>query len=143
MKVENTKLVDDVEDILVSEHGVYYFFEEFIIAEIAEGYLYNWASAQEVIEVATKHYGENKSICYITNRVNNYSVNPTDWLKFFKGDYNLNGYAIVTYTETGWFNAILEKLFFPKNFERFTNLHEAVNWCKQKNNESNLNKTAI
>jgi len=143
MKIKDTKLVDDVEDILISDHGIYYFFEEFIVAEITEGYIYNWESAQEVIEAAIIHYGEDLPISYITNRVNNYSVKPTDWLKFFKGNYNLNGYAIVTYTETGWFNAILEKLFFPSNFERFTNLLEAINWVKQRNNQINLSKEAI
>jgi len=143
MRIEDTELVDEIQDIIIFEHGNYYFFEDFIISEISEGYNYNWEAGKEVTKIAQKHYGKSLSICYISNRVNNYSVKPTDWMKFFKSNYNLNGYAIVAYTETGWFNAIIEKLFFPNNFERFTDLREAINWAKKKNLELNTNKAKI
>ncbi|WP_299887983.1 hypothetical protein [uncultured Lacinutrix sp.] len=133
MRIADSNLADLIEDIHVSEYGNYYFFDDFIISEINEGVLYNWAAAQDAIEAAYKHYGENPSICYITNRVNNYSVKPLDWIKFFSSKNKLNGYAIVSYTERGWVNAVVEKLFLKTRVERFFDLYDAISWAKKVN----------
>lgn len=133
MKVENSNIKDKIEDIHVSEHGVYYFFKDFIVAEIHQGVIYTWESAQDVIVAAKKHYGEKPNVCYITNRVNKYSVNPTDWLKFFATKNELNGYAIVSYTKNGWVNALIEKMFLKTRVERFDNLMDAIDWAKKVN----------
>lgn len=107
MKVEDSNLIDQIKDIHISDNGRYYFFEDFIIAEINKDIVYTWESAQDVIEAAYNFYGQNISVCYITNRVNQYSINPSDWLKFFKADHPLNGYAIVSESEIGWDSSIL------------------------------------
>lgn len=130
MRIKDSNLADFIEDIHISNNGTYYFFENFIIAEINEGVTYTWESAQDIIEAALEHYGENPSICYITNRVNKYEVKPSDWLKFFRKSYFINGYAIVSYTERGWINAILEKFFLSTKVEYFSDLYEAVKWAK-------------
>lgn len=139
MKIEDSNLADFIEDIHISDNGTYYFFENFIIAEINEGVTYTWDSAQDVIKAVLEHYGENPSVSYITNRVNKYEVRPSHWLKFFKNSYFINGYAIVSYTERGWINAILEKFFLSTKVEYFSNLYEAVEWAKKLPN--NKNKT--
>jgi len=63
MRIEDSNLADFIEDIHISDNGTYYFFENFIIAEINEGVTYTWESAQDVIKAALEHYGENPSIC--------------------------------------------------------------------------------
>lgn len=136
MKVENSNIKDPIEDIHVSENGIYYFFKDFIIAEIHQGVIYTWDSAQDIIQAAHEHYGENPSICYITNRVNKYSINPTDWLKFFNTKNSLNGYAIVSYSKNGWINALIEKMFLKTNVERFSTLSDAIEWVKDVNLKS-------
>ena len=72
--------------------------------------------------------------------MNKYSVNPIDWYQFFKSEKNLNGYAIVSYTENGWINAMIEKLFFSSKIERFNNLEDAVIWAKKVNSEIKAKK---
>ena len=138
MKVENSNIKDRIEDIHVSENGIYYFFKDYVIAEIHSGVIYTWDSAQDVIAAAKNHYGDNLNICYITNRINKYSINPTDWLKFFNTKNNLNGYAIVSYSKNGWINALIEKLFLKTKVERFTNLPDAIEWAKDVNLKSIL-----
>lgn len=136
MKVENSNITDKLEDIHISDNGIYYFFKDYIIAEIHQGVTYTWESAQDVIKAAHDHYGENPDICYITNRINKYSINPTDWLKFFNTKNNLNGYAIVSYSKNGWINALIEKMFLKTKVERFTNLSDAIEWAKDINLKS-------
>ena len=140
MRIEETNLADTVEDIFISKYGIFYFFEDYIISELNEDIVYTWEASQEAINAAYKHYGDNPSVCYISNRVNTYSVKPADWIKFFTTKNKLNGYAIVSYTETNWANSILEKLFLRRTkVERFKNLHEAIDWAKAINN--NLKET--
>ncbi len=67
MKVENYNIKDSIEDIHVSKYGIFYFFKDNIIAETHQGVIYTWDSAQDLIEAADKHYGQDSNICYITN----------------------------------------------------------------------------
>lgn len=134
MRIEETNLADTVEDIFISEYGIFYFFDGYIISELNEDIVYTWEAAQEAIEAAYRHYGDDPSVCYITNRVNNYSVKPADWIKFFTTKNELNGYAIVSYNEASWTNILIEKLFLRTKVERFDDLYEAIHWAKQINN---------
>ena len=146
MKIEDSNLVDLVKDVHISKNGHYYFFDGFVVAEINQGITYTWESAQDVIKAAYEFYGEDLSICYITNRVNEYAVNPSDWLKFFKNNHPLNGYAIVSKTEIGWVNSIIERMFLSTKVERFTDLYDAIEWAKEKNkplNKKNNHKTLV
>lgn len=133
VKVENSNIKDRLENIHISEYGVYFFYKDFVIGEIHQGVIYNWNSAQSVINAVYEHYGDNPRICYITNRINKYSINPTHWLKFFATKNKLNGYAIVNYTEKSWVNSLIEKLFLKTKVKQFSNLADAIEWTKEIN----------
>jgi len=135
MNVIDSKLSHLIEGSYTSDIGAYYFFNGFVISEIKEGAIFNWEESLEIQSVIDAYYGEDYSICYISNRINNYSVKPTDWLKFKKKN-KLNGYCIVSYTEQGWVNALIEKLFVPSKMQRFKNLYDAVAWAKKENDQS-------
>lgn len=135
MKVTDTNLKDFIVDTHVYDHGVYYFFKDFIISEVNEGVDYNWEVAQKVIKLATNYYGKSIPVCLISNRVNQYSINPLGWHNFFKSGRKLNGMAVVSYTANSRANVAVEKLFFNSKLERFNNLFEAINWVKQVNLE--------
>lgn len=129
MRVAQSDLSYELEDVYILESGVYYFFKGFIISEVNEGILFNWEMAQDLIELAHNHYGRDAKISYISNRVNEYSMVPQDWLKFFNRNHKLKRFAIVTYTEIGIVNVMLEKMFFKSTIKRFDNLSEAVHWA--------------
>lgn len=143
MRIEDSNLGEFIKEVHISENGHYYFFDDFIIAEINKGVTYTWESAKDIIDAAYEYYGDAISICYITNRVNEYSVSPADWLKFFKSEHSLNGYAIVSITERGWLNAIIEKMFLSTKVKRFTDLYEAVDWAKSVNKRVNLERSKV
>ncbi len=128
MKVEDSYLNDKYIEKITMSHGTYYFFEKFIISEISAGIVFDWAFAKEVIDVANAFYGEDINISYISNRVNKYSLNPIDWIKFFKYDYALNKIAFVSYTDVGTSNILLEKIFIKTKLQKFSTLESAVDW---------------
>lgn len=134
MKLEDTDLAHLVQDVHIEKEGVYYFFDTFVISEINKGVVYNWDTAQNIINAVTLHYGENNlsKISYISNRVNSYSVKPTDWFKFYKSNIGLKAYAIVSYTQKGFVNAAIESQFlkFVKH-NKFNDLHIAIDWVNK------------
>ena len=89
---------------------------------------FNWEIGKEIIELAYKHYGEDIRVAYISNRVNDYSVNAQDWLKFFNERHHLEAFAIVAYSKIGLMNVILEKIFVQTKIRKFDSLEAAITW---------------
>jgi len=83
MRIAESPYNDKYEKKVTTSSGDYYFFNKFIVSEISTGVHFNWEIGKEIIELAYKHYGEDIRVAYISNRVNDYSVNAQDWLKFF------------------------------------------------------------
>ncbi len=112
--------------------GNYYLFDTYVIAEIHEGIIYSWEEhAKPIVEEITHLYDHNgENIVYISNRVHLYSVKPSDWIKFFRNDYKLRGYAIVSYSPRGFLNSLIEKLFMKNSFKNFERLEDAILWAK-------------
>lgn len=131
MKVEDSNLVDEIEEIYIVESGTFYFCSQFVISEINEGINFDWKLAQEVIDLVYTHYGAEVEISYISNRVNSYSLVPQDWLKFFEARHSILSFSIVTYTKAGLMNIMLEKLFFKSKMKKFEKLYEATDWIKE------------
>ncbi len=141
MRVTQSNLPHELEDVYILESGMYYFFKDFIISEVNEGVLFNWEMGADLIELAYNHYGPDAEVSYISNRVNQYSTVPQDWLKFFNKNHQIKRFAIVTYTEIGIVNVMLEKIFFKSKLKRFDNLYEAVHWVTDQT-EINKSQTA-
>lgn len=112
--------------------GTYYLFDTFVVAEVDEGVLYTWDDhAQPIVEELTHLYDHNgENVVYISNRVHSYSVKPSDWIKFFRNNYRLRAYAIVSYTQKGLIASLVEKLFMRSSFKNFDNLEDAIAWAK-------------
>lgn len=130
MRVKNSNLTELILDIHLSSHGIYYFFDGFVIAELNEGITGTWESSLDFIKASYNFYGDNGFI-YISNRVNEYAVNPSDWLKFFKNKYPLNGFATVSTHNRRLENSTIEKLFITVEHRNFTDLYKAVDWAKK------------
>jgi len=130
--VKNSEFYRDAIHELNYTFGDFYLFEEFVIGEFKEDVLVTWDDhAKILVEDLTNLYDHNgENIVYITNRVHSYAVKPSDWLKFYKSDYKMRGYAIVSYTPKGLLNTLLEKLFIKSRFRSFESLEEAINWAK-------------
>ncbi|WP_041632756.1 hypothetical protein [Maribacter sp. HTCC2170] len=135
-KLKNTPFYHEAFNELNYSFGSFFLFETFIVAEINEDVVFNW---EEHGKLASKDisslYGNNgKDLIYLTNRINQYAVQPSDWLNFYKNSFKLKGYGIINYTKTGYFNNILEKIFTSSNFRSFTSLEDAIIWAKHTTN---------
>ncbi|MEP3208876.1 MAG: hypothetical protein ABJN95_06795 [Maribacter sp.] len=112
--------------------GDFYLFDGFVIAEVYEGVTFTWDNhGKKVVEDIAYLYDTNgHDLIFISNRINSYSIKPTDWRKFFKNRYVLNGYAVVSYSTIGNSIALLEKLFIKTQSKRFNSLEDAIEWAK-------------
>ena len=114
--------------------GNYYLFDSFVVAEINEDVVYTWNDHGKVVveDLSNLYENNGESLIYITNRINDYAVKPSDWIKFYKNNFNLKGYAIVNYSKRGYFNSLLEKIFASTtSFVNFSSLDEAIIWAKK------------
>ena len=113
--------------------GTFYLFDNFLVAEINEGIVFTWDHhAKKVVEDLTHLYDQNgEDVVYITNRVHAYSVMPSDWIKFYRNNFKLKGYAVVSYSPKGILNTIIEKIFIKSRFKTFENLEDAIYWATQ------------
>ena len=117
--------------ILSYDFGEFYLYENYIVGEIKEGVLFSWKEQGEFLafEFKSIYHEKFNDLKYISNRICKYSVIPSDWIKFARCNYNFSGYGIVNYTKTGYFNALLEKVFVPK-LKTFSSLQKAIEWAK-------------
>lgn len=120
--------------------GDFYLFDTFVVGEIHEDEIFSWTNhGQQIAEELSNLYDNNgKDIVYISNRVHDYSVVPTDWKKFYKFSYNLKAYGIISYTKTGFFNAMLERMFVNTKLRWFNSLEDAIGWVGQITNSNVL-----
>ncbi|WP_179316895.1 hypothetical protein [Winogradskyella undariae] len=117
----NESLTFDFCDVKVYDH--------YIIVTIKEGINVTSNRNNTLIQI-TENYFSNKPLVYISNRINSYSVDPKVYLKTSEIQ-NLEGIAIVSNNYHAKVNAQIEKMFFKKPFEVFTDLAEAITWANK------------
>ena len=103
-----------------------------MVAEVHEDLIYNWEdhgkkASAKILDLYDNDGGD---LVLITNRINDYSCKPADWIHFFRFSNRLKGYGIISYSQSGHYNAVLEKLFVKTKTERFSNLEKAIAWAK-------------
>lgn len=114
--------------------GDVFIFKHFVVAEMNYGIVYTWEDhAKPIVEEVTNFLDtDGSNLIYISNRINSYSVNPSDWLKFFTNNYNLKGYGVVSQSKSSLLNTAIENLFFKKKIKRFSDLNTALQWAQSK-----------
>lgn len=132
ISVKETFLYCDVLKELNYSFGNVFIFDGYIISEIHRGISLSWEEhAKKIVEDVTCFLGTNGSdLIYISHRINSYSVVPYDWVSFFKSNYQLKGYFIVSENKMRILNSFVENLFFNNKIKRFNNLQTAVNSIK-------------
>lgn len=104
-------------------------FDHIIEVIVDEGMVFN-AEHVKILYDLVEIYFPNKEFAYLSNRINDYSINLTpDLSKSFHKD--LKATALVCYSDSTCENAKFEKTFYKaRPFEIFKNYEEAVNWLK-------------
>tara|TARA_R110000796_G_scaffold37722_3_gene95129 strand:- start:83975 stop:84376 length:402 start_codon:yes stop_codon:yes gene_type:complete len=111
--------------------GDFFFYENFLVAEVKEGIAFSFENAKEILGLAKMYYGNKTPFVYITNRKNSYSFNPTSHFKTVPLFPNLKGFAAVVYDSINQEIAVMEQSFFSKPVNIFYNLDDAIDWVEQ------------
>lgn len=142
-RLKETTYYKDSLHVLNYDFGDFYLYNTFIVAEIKSGQLASWDSIGKVlVEDIREIYGpKSKELIYLSNRVNEYPVVPSDWIKFKRNNCNIKGYGIISYSKRSYLNAILERLFVKTNLQFFNSLETAILWALQVQKDRNADAT--
>ncbi|MFL1896058.1 hypothetical protein ACJRPK_10170 [Aquimarina sp. 2-A2] len=110
------------------EVGTFYFYKNFVVSEINEGVVFNFAKAEKLFELCNCYYGKKTPFVYLAHRINSYSFVPTDHFKSTALFPNLKGYGVIVYNLTQERIAALEKSFMNKPMRVFDNFQQAILW---------------
>ena len=131
-----SKQIDQTDLIGLHEFdfGKVYFYHNFLITEIAEGVNFDHPMALQIAEVANNVY-ENRPYGYIANRINSFSVQPSDYQKV-KGDFvNLKVFCVVAYNDFQKKSIEVEQIFYHDTIYTFNSLDEAINFVENRISE--------
>ncbi len=105
--------------------GELFFFENYLIIEVAEGICFNYEKATEISLLTNLHFG-NRPFGYISHRVNSYSLKPMDYLKTKEIFPNIEMFVVVAYTTAQEISVKIERIFYPDKIKIFETLEMAV-----------------
>lgn len=116
-----------LEDTYILQFGNFYFYEKFVVSEIEEGVLFNKEKAHMLLDLIHAHYGQNKSLGYISNRVHNYKVSKAAW-KAFNEKSLFNAYASIPCVKKSFWTKLLSSDKEAMETQSFDGLFEAASW---------------
>lgn len=131
MRFEDSPLSKSINyEKVILDFGSYYLCDNFFIMEINEGEHFNWDKLNILLDSLRTYYGNHKVLAYISNRINSYSIDPVLWSYFDKDDSILIAASIVSYRDSTYLNANIEKQIASIPMKRAWSLGEAIDWVK-------------
>tara|TARA_R100000935_G_scaffold1439_1_gene4529 strand:- start:84534 stop:84947 length:414 start_codon:yes stop_codon:yes gene_type:complete len=129
-KITSSHFPDTLElrDFFSNEAANVYLYDNFAVVEVTEGTTLSFKNGFTLLLKGLSIIGS-KPWIYVSNRINSYSVKPTDY-KYLNKVPTLKGLAIVSTSTSEINNAHLEKAFFTKPFNIVNSLDEAYDWGK-------------
>lgn len=101
-------------------------YDNYMISTIREGVVFDKDHLERFYTIFDTYYS-NKPVAYISNRVYDYTVDPTCYIK--GSEYkNLVAMAIWCHSESSYNTAKFEKNFYSRPFDIFYNLEDAKDW---------------
>ncbi|WP_299249580.1 hypothetical protein [uncultured Aquimarina sp.] len=109
--------------------GLFYFYKNYIIAEIKEGEIISVEKLDQLMPLILKYYKNGSPFTYISNRINPHSINPLDYIQCpFIYLENFIGYSAIHYNEITRKSIEIEKYFAQRPFSIFNNIDDAIRW---------------
>ncbi len=104
------------------------FYDGIVISEVKDDVVFEIEHVEQILRICNEVF-EGKDYVYISNRKNNYNVNPTIYFEL-KDVKSLLGIGIVSERYEALKVASFEKQFSPVPFDIFSNMDEARAWAK-------------
>jgi len=128
----------NIREVREFDFGIFFYFDGLVISEIKEGIIFDWTMAEKAITAAQEIFGEHQPFAYISNRINSYTVAPTEWIKFYTNRNRLSFYSVVGSTQGSFASIVLERMFFQNSIHQFTDLQEAIDFSVAKLQENKV-----
>jgi len=125
---KNIDFFKNIRQVREFDFGLFYYFDGLVISEMKEGVIFRWNMSKKAVQGAHEVLGKDVPIAYISNRINNYFVVPTDWVKFYRNRHQLHVYSVVGATKGSFASIVFERMFFRKSIRKFTDLTSAIEW---------------
>ncbi|WP_296385856.1 hypothetical protein [Winogradskyella sp.] len=116
---------------VVLDFGSYFLCDNFFVMEVNEGEHFNSIKLDQLLSSLIDYYGYNRNLAYIANRINAYSIDPVLWSYFDKDESILIAASIVSYRNSTFLNANIEKQMASIPMKRALSLREAIDWVEQ------------
>jgi len=117
---------------------VYVYNKNIAVVEIKEGVTLSYITGMSLLLKGVTVFG-NRPWVYISNRINSYSVVPTDY-KYLHRIGTLKALSIVTHEEGGKLKPHVESIFCKKPFDIFDELEEAMEWAEKALKQTLINE---
>lgn len=108
--------------------GKYDFYENLVVSEYNEGITLDFEACRDLFFLIDRHFGDHKPYGILSNRVNSFSVIPTDYNLLKNHHYNMKAIAVVSNLENAKINVTIEQQFCPKPMDLFSNVPDAMDW---------------
>jgi hypothetical protein len=105
------------------------FYNSYVVSTLNDGAVFRKNEFLQLMEVCQDNFKDNKFV-YISNRENNYNVDPTIYIQLEKFRKNLVGIAIVSNKVSSINMAEFERNFSKAAFNIFLELKDAEEWAE-------------
>ena len=102
-------------------------FEDYLIGTINEGVIFDIPEFDKFHEVFESHYHD-RQFCYISNRKNDYTINPNGYKSLKNYKLNLVGVASLCYSKASLDTANFAGQFFDWPHKAFYSMEECKEW---------------
>ncbi|GAA4324572.1 hypothetical protein GCM10023115_53980 [Pontixanthobacter gangjinensis] len=103
------------------------FYDSVVVSTVKEDMVVEQEHVEELRKICTEHFGD-RNFAYITNRKNNYNVNPVVYIDLVRTN-RLKAIAVVSENLDRLKTANFEKNFSPVPYELFNHEEEAIVWA--------------
>lgn len=104
-------------------------YENYLVATIKEGVIFDEPHLIKFHEIFDKHYYQ-RPFGYISNRINDYTINPTCYSVSKNFNSQIVGIATLCYSEVTYKNASFTERFLQWPHKAFYTMDECVDWIE-------------
>lgn len=123
MAFSSAKLTVDIDIARFELH------KHYLVATIHEGVIFDTPQLQKFHEIFDTYY-KDRPFGYISNRLNDYTINPTCYIETKKYDSKIVGIATLCYSDVTFQNATFAERFFDWPHQAFYTMDECVEWIQ-------------
>ena len=129
---------DEVLKTIELEFTILEFHSNYVVSRVRENVVFSKKQVTDLVEVCSDFY-KRKKFVYLSQRVNNYNVDPTIYLNI--GDVmNLAGIGIVSGNSAAIKMANFEQNFSKIPFSIFIEMEDALEWVNELLGKRKANK---